>query len=243
MFVFLGVHFTAFDVLEHIMNAVSVCIAETWSMSCVLFTFCIISLNFHWYKKWYELFPSCNVFCMQAWHFRSFQIRASLCSPCHYIFRAYTTKNLKETCYTCTLSECSLGIHLIFSLLFLTVNVHHKQLQQVMDFRLFFLALYQLWDNFLISEQPAYKWTTQENTLPTSVCAFSWHADSRKVTLPQLCDFRHRMRCEWDLHSFEIYAASIGSFLPTFLDNSWLCNSHSSVGTFRPVDWSVYLQL
>jgi len=39
-------------------------------------------------KKWYELFTSCNVFCIQAWHFRSFQIRASLCSPCHYIFRA-----------------------------------------------------------------------------------------------------------------------------------------------------------
>jgi len=28
MLVFLGVHFTAFGVLEHVMNAVSVCIAE-----------------------------------------------------------------------------------------------------------------------------------------------------------------------------------------------------------------------
>ena len=46
-------------------------------------------------SKWYELFASCNVFCMQAWHFRNFQIRASLWSPCHYIFRAYTTKNLQ----------------------------------------------------------------------------------------------------------------------------------------------------
>ena len=85
---------TAFGVLEHI----SVCITETQSWSCVLFTFCIMSLNFHWSKKWYELFTSCNVFCIQAWHFRNFQIRASLYSPCHYIFRAYTTKNLKETC-------------------------------------------------------------------------------------------------------------------------------------------------
>jgi len=49
--------FTAF-----VMNAVSVCIAETQSLSCVLFTFCIMSLNFHLSKKWCELFTSCNVF-------------------------------------------------------------------------------------------------------------------------------------------------------------------------------------
>ena len=41
-----GVHFTAFGVLENVMNAVRVCIAETQSLSSVLFTFCI-SLNFH----------------------------------------------------------------------------------------------------------------------------------------------------------------------------------------------------
>jgi len=40
----------------------------------------------------------------------------------------------------------------MFSLAFLTVNVHYKQPQQVMDFGLFLLALYLLWDNFLISE-------------------------------------------------------------------------------------------
>jgi len=42
-------------------------------------------------------------------------------------------------------------IHSMFSLLFLTVKVHHKQ-QQVMDFSLFFLALYLSWHNFRISE-------------------------------------------------------------------------------------------
>ena len=83
------------------MNEVSVCTTETQILSCVLFTFCM-SLNFHWSKKWYELFTSCNVFCMQAWHFRNFQIRASLCSPCHYIFRAHITKNLKLS----TLAHC-----------------------------------------------------------------------------------------------------------------------------------------
>jgi hypothetical protein len=56
---------------------------------------------------------------MQAWHSSNFQIRANLCSPCHYIFRAYTTKNLKETCYTSPLSECSLGIH------WSSTSVHH----------------------------------------------------------------------------------------------------------------------
>jgi len=103
MFVFLGVHFTAFGVLQHVMNALSVCNAETQIFSCVLFTFCTMSINFHWSKKWYELLTSCKVFCIQAWHFRNFQIMASLCSPCPYIVTAHTTKNLKETCYTCTL--------------------------------------------------------------------------------------------------------------------------------------------
>ena len=42
-----GVHFTAFGVLEHVMNTASICIAETQNFSCVLFTFCIMSLNFH----------------------------------------------------------------------------------------------------------------------------------------------------------------------------------------------------
>ena len=66
MFVFLEAHFTAFGLLEHVTNAVSVCIAQTQSLSCVLFTFCIMSLNFHWPKKWYDLFTSCSVLCMQA---------------------------------------------------------------------------------------------------------------------------------------------------------------------------------
>ena len=52
MFVFLRDHFTAFGVLKYVMNAVSVCIAETPSLSCVLFTFCIIRQNSHWSKKW-----------------------------------------------------------------------------------------------------------------------------------------------------------------------------------------------
>jgi len=71
------------------------------------------------------------------------------------------------------LSECSLGIHLMFSLLFLTVNVHHKQ-PQVMNFSLFLLVLYLLWDNFLMSEM------TSIHMNNTPVSAFSWHADSRK---------------------------------------------------------------
>jgi len=48
----------------------------------------------------HHLYNVC-LFCMQAWHFTNFQIRPIFCSLCHYIFRAYTTKNLKETCYTC----------------------------------------------------------------------------------------------------------------------------------------------
>jgi hypothetical protein len=50
MFVFLGLHFAALGVLEHVMNAFSICTAETQSLSCVLFTFCVKSLNFYWSK-------------------------------------------------------------------------------------------------------------------------------------------------------------------------------------------------
>ena len=117
MFIFLGVHFTAFCVLEHVMNAVSVCIVET--QSCVLYTFFIMSLNFHLSKKLCELFTSC--ICMQAWHFSNFQIRANLCSPCHYIFRAYTTKNLTVSCYICTLQGPTVAVRMFTRHI---VNVH-----------------------------------------------------------------------------------------------------------------------
>jgi len=43
-----------------------------------------------------------------------------------------------------SLSECSLGIRSMFSILLLTVNVHHKEPQQVMDISLFLVALYLL---------------------------------------------------------------------------------------------------
>ena len=38
-FVFLGVHITASGVLEHVMSAVSVCIAETQSLSFIYFSY------------------------------------------------------------------------------------------------------------------------------------------------------------------------------------------------------------
>ena len=37
MFVFVGVQFTAFVVLEHVMNAVNVCITETQNLSCFIY--------------------------------------------------------------------------------------------------------------------------------------------------------------------------------------------------------------
>jgi len=173
MFVFLGVHFTAVGVLEHVMNAIRVCIAQTRSLSCVLFTFCIMSLNLYWSKKWHVLFTSCNVFCMQAWHFRNFQIRASLPSPCHYIFRAYTTKNLKLV----TLARCRV--------LFIAVGMFTRH---TLDVQLSVLDCEcsspraSTSDGFNpIIACPLHEWHNTENTLPISVCALSWwQADSRK---------------------------------------------------------------
>jgi len=45
-----------------------------------------------------------------------------------------------------------------------TLDVHHKQSQQVMDFSLFLLALYLSWGNFLNSEMTREQ-HNKENTL------------------------------------------------------------------------------
>ena len=90
-------------------------------------------------------------------------------------------RNLHTAGSCSSLSECSLGLYLMFSLLFLTVNVHHKQPQQVIDFSLFLCALYLLWNNFLISEMTSkHMNNTTKKTLCQPQSAFSWHADSRK---------------------------------------------------------------
>jgi len=60
-----------------------------------------------------------------------------------------------------SLSACSLGVHLMFSVLFLTVTVHHQQPQQVMDLILFLIVLYLLGIIFLYLKWPTYTWTTQ----------------------------------------------------------------------------------
>ena len=97
-----------------------------------------------------------------------------------------------------SLAECSLGIHLMFSLLFLTVNFHHKQSQQVMDFSLLLLAFYLLWDNFLISEMTSIhvnNTTKKTPCQPQSVHSLGMLV-AVNITFPQLCDFRLRTRCK-----------------------------------------------
>ncbi len=110
------------------------------------------------------------------------------------------------------LAECSLEIHLMFSL--------------------FLLALYLLWDDFLISEMTS----IQVNNMKTPCQPQSVHLLGmlivENVTLPHLCYFRIQTQCKWDLRfSGGFYTALIGSFLPTFRENSWwLSNSHRGVG-------------
>jgi len=86
----------------------------------------------------------------------------------------------------------------MFSLLFLTVNVHHKQSQNVMDFSLFLLALYLLWDNYLTSEMTTIHVNNTTKKTPSQLQ--SVHSlgmlIAENVTLPQLRDFRLRMRCK-----------------------------------------------
>ena len=144
MFVFLGVHFTAFGVLEHFMNAVSVCTAQTQRLSCVLFTFCIMSLHFHWSKQWYELFTSCNVFCMQAWDFRKFQIRAIISSK-------HTQQRIWKKLAHCKVLFVAVRMVTRHTLI-LNCECSSETAPTCDEFQPFIIAVYLLWDNFLISE-------------------------------------------------------------------------------------------
>jgi len=68
-----------------------------------------------------------------------------------------------------------------------------------MDFSLFILALYLLWDNFLISEMPSIHVNNTKKPPPPchpqSVHSLGMLI-AENVTLPQLRDFGHRTRCE-----------------------------------------------
>jgi predicted membrane channel-forming protein YqfA (hemolysin III family) len=114
---------------------------------------------------------------------------ASLCSPCHYVFRAYHNKEFERNLihlhtagFCLSLSECSV--------LFLTVKVHHKQPQHVMDFSLFLFALYLLWNNFLIYEMTTIhvnNTTKKTPCQPKSVHSLGMLI-AENVTLPQWRD-------------------------------------------------------
>jgi hypothetical protein len=88
----------------------------------------------------------------------------------------------------------------------LTVNVQHKQPQQVIDFSLFLLVIYLLWVNFLIPEITSIHVTnTTKKTpcQPQSVHSLGLLL-AENATLPQLHDFTLRTRHKWDLRPFGI---------------------------------------
>ena len=124
----------------------------------VLFAFCIMSINFHWLKSGMSCSPAvmysvCKPTVQKLPNQSQFMLSLPLCLQSIHNNEFETNLLHLHTRGSCSpLSECSLGIHSMFSLLFLTVNVHHRQPQKVMDFSLFLLPLYLLWDNFLISE-------------------------------------------------------------------------------------------
>ncbi len=140
-----------------------------------------------------------------------------LCLPLYLqsIHNKEFERNLHTAGSYSSLAECSLGIHLMFSLLFLTVNFHHKQPQQVMDFSLLLLAFYLLWDNFLISEMTSIhvnNTTKKTPCQPQSVHSLGMLV-AVNITFPQLCDFRLRTRCKWDLCSFGILCSIDWEFI------------------------------
>ena len=72
----------------------------------------------------------------------------------------------------------------MFSFLFLTVNVHHQEPQQVMDLILLLLALYM-------------NDTTQKTPCQSqSVHCLGGRLIAENVTIPQLRDFRLLMWCK-----------------------------------------------
>ena len=101
-----------------------------------------------------------------------------------------------------------------------------------MNFSLFLLALYLLWDNFLISEMTSIhvnNTTKKMPCQPQSVHSLGM-LGAENATLPQLRDFWLQTRYKWDTRFLG------GDFtqrrlMSTFRDNSrWWWNSHSSVG-------------
>jgi len=61
----------------------------------------------------------------------------------------------------------------------------------MMDFSLFLLALYLSWDNFRTSEVTSIHVNkTTKKTPCQPVCAFSWHADSRKCNTSTVAWFQ-----------------------------------------------------
>jgi len=171
---FWGVHFTASGVLEHVMNAVSVCITETQSLSCVLYTFCIMGLNFHLSKKWYELLTSCNVLVCKpdiSETSKSEPVYALLAiiSSEHTQQRIWNLLHLHTAGSYSSLSVCSLGIHSTSSLLFLTVFITNSNTWWISAY--FFLPFTCHSIVFVYLKWPAYMWTAQQRKHP---------ADSRK---------------------------------------------------------------
>ena len=169
-------------------NAVSVCIAETQSLCCspaVMYSVCKPDSS-----ETSKSEPVYAVlFIISSEHIqRRIWKKPSTLAHCRVLFvtlRMFTRHKLD------------------ISLLFLTVNVHHKQPQQVMDFSLFLLALYLLWDNFLMSEVTSIHVNMKTPCQPQSVHTLGMLI-AENVTLLQLHDFRLWTRCKWDLRCFGI---------------------------------------
>ena len=128
-------------------------------------------------------------------------------------------------------------------------NVHHKQPQQVIDFRLFLRALYLSWHNILISEVTSiHVNNTTKNTQPTSVCAFSWHADSRKRNTSTVAWFWAsntvwmRSALFWDFTQRRL-VVSCRRFETTVGGGEILTAVLLKIQVIWAVDWSFYLHL
>jgi len=138
------------------MNTVNVCITETQSLSC--FIYFLYDPKFSLVKKGTSCSPAVMYSLSKPYSSETSKsepgyARLAIISSEHTQERIWQKGATMACCRVLLLlSECSLGLHSTFNLLFLTVNVYHKQSHQVMDFSLFLLALYLSWDNFRISE-------------------------------------------------------------------------------------------
>jgi len=127
----------------------------------VLFTLCIMSLNFHWSKSGMSCSPAVMYSVCKSDISETFKSE-----PGYALLAIIPSEHTQQRIWQKVATLAHFRVLFVAVRMFTrhTLDVHHKQSQQVMDFSLFLLALYLSWGNFLNSEMTREQ-HNKENTL------------------------------------------------------------------------------